>query len=267
MGAALGARRFATIDPEEFYDFQATRPTIRFVDGISRARRLARGRGPRRHRPGRAARPGPAHRPRAVATAGARSARRSSTSPRRSASSSSSRSAPARPTSRTRARSRSPGLASDDALIERARPHAVELRGADGHRRRAARRVPEARHPVGVACGRPFRTTSPWRRTRRARSRSCASSRASSASPSTRRSWRPRPSSTSARSTAPSSPTPTCRRSSSGSSARRRPRRSSRTSDALPSGDVIAREFQRFLRQRGGGRGPRAARAVRRPLG
>jgi hypothetical protein len=26
--------------------------------------------------------------------------------------------------------------------------------------------------------------------------------------------------------------------------------------DKLPSGDVIAREFQRFLRQRGGGRGP-----------
>src|SRR4051794_38970604 len=37
IGSALGARRFATIDPEEFYDFQATRPNIRFVDGISRA--------------------------------------------------------------------------------------------------------------------------------------------------------------------------------------------------------------------------------------
>jgi proteasome assembly chaperone (PAC2) family protein len=36
VGGALGAQRFATIDPEEFYDFQATRPTIRFVDGISR---------------------------------------------------------------------------------------------------------------------------------------------------------------------------------------------------------------------------------------
>jgi proteasome assembly chaperone (PAC2) family protein len=36
VGGALNARRFATIDPEEFYDFQATRPTIRFVDGISR---------------------------------------------------------------------------------------------------------------------------------------------------------------------------------------------------------------------------------------
>src|ERR671929_830694 len=37
IGGSLGARRFATIDPEDFYDFQSTRPTIRFVDGISRA--------------------------------------------------------------------------------------------------------------------------------------------------------------------------------------------------------------------------------------
>ena len=37
VGSALGARRFATIDPEDFYDFQATRPTIRFVDGLSRS--------------------------------------------------------------------------------------------------------------------------------------------------------------------------------------------------------------------------------------
>ncbi len=35
--SALEGQRFATIDSEEFYDFQATRPTIRFVDGISRA--------------------------------------------------------------------------------------------------------------------------------------------------------------------------------------------------------------------------------------
>jgi proteasome assembly chaperone (PAC2) family protein len=33
---ALEARRFATIDPEEFYDFQATRPRIRLVDGLAR---------------------------------------------------------------------------------------------------------------------------------------------------------------------------------------------------------------------------------------
>jgi proteasome assembly chaperone (PAC2) family protein len=36
VGAALGATRFAQIDPEEFYDFQATRPRIELVDGITR---------------------------------------------------------------------------------------------------------------------------------------------------------------------------------------------------------------------------------------
>jgi predicted ATP-grasp superfamily ATP-dependent carboligase len=36
VGSALGARRFATIDPEEFYDFQATRPRIQMVGGQAR---------------------------------------------------------------------------------------------------------------------------------------------------------------------------------------------------------------------------------------
>jgi PAC2 family len=30
------ARRFASIDPEEFFDFQVTRPTVRLVDGVTR---------------------------------------------------------------------------------------------------------------------------------------------------------------------------------------------------------------------------------------
>jgi proteasome assembly chaperone (PAC2) family protein len=34
IGAALGAETFATVDPEEFYDFQATRPTVRLVEGL-----------------------------------------------------------------------------------------------------------------------------------------------------------------------------------------------------------------------------------------
>jgi proteasome assembly chaperone (PAC2) family protein len=38
VGGALNAQRFATIDPEEFYDFQATRPQIRLDEG--RARRI-----------------------------------------------------------------------------------------------------------------------------------------------------------------------------------------------------------------------------------
>ncbi|MGI8411368.1 MAG: PAC2 family protein [Solirubrobacteraceae bacterium] len=33
VGSALGARRFASIDPEEFYDFQATRPRIKLLEG------------------------------------------------------------------------------------------------------------------------------------------------------------------------------------------------------------------------------------------
>ena len=36
LGSNLGATRFARIDPEEFFDFQATRPTIRLVEGRTR---------------------------------------------------------------------------------------------------------------------------------------------------------------------------------------------------------------------------------------
>jgi len=36
VGSALGARRFATIDPEDFYDFQATRPKIKLTEGQAR---------------------------------------------------------------------------------------------------------------------------------------------------------------------------------------------------------------------------------------
>jgi proteasome assembly chaperone (PAC2) family protein len=36
LGSSLGAARFARIDPEEFFDFQATRPKVRLVDGAHR---------------------------------------------------------------------------------------------------------------------------------------------------------------------------------------------------------------------------------------
>ncbi len=36
VGGALGAKRFATIDPEEFFDFQSTRPKTRITEGRSR---------------------------------------------------------------------------------------------------------------------------------------------------------------------------------------------------------------------------------------
>jgi proteasome assembly chaperone (PAC2) family protein len=37
MGASLEATRFATIDPEEFLDFQSVRPNVKLIDGLSRA--------------------------------------------------------------------------------------------------------------------------------------------------------------------------------------------------------------------------------------
>jgi predicted ATP-grasp superfamily ATP-dependent carboligase len=37
LGASLRATRFARIDPEEFYDFQATRPKIKLVEGRTRS--------------------------------------------------------------------------------------------------------------------------------------------------------------------------------------------------------------------------------------
>ena len=36
VGAALDADRFAAIDPDEFFDFQATRPKIHLVEGRTR---------------------------------------------------------------------------------------------------------------------------------------------------------------------------------------------------------------------------------------
>jgi predicted ATP-grasp superfamily ATP-dependent carboligase len=36
FGASLGATRFAQIDPEEFFDFQAARPRVQLVDGDTR---------------------------------------------------------------------------------------------------------------------------------------------------------------------------------------------------------------------------------------
>src|SRR5690349_7389631 len=37
LGASLEATRFARIDPEDFYDFQATRPKIKLVEGRTRS--------------------------------------------------------------------------------------------------------------------------------------------------------------------------------------------------------------------------------------
>ncbi len=37
VGSALAAQRFASIDPEEFYDFQSVRPRVKLVDNSARA--------------------------------------------------------------------------------------------------------------------------------------------------------------------------------------------------------------------------------------
>ena len=47
LGAGLGAERFAVIDPEEFVDFQSTRPTVRLVRRRAPRDRVAGHRGPR----------------------------------------------------------------------------------------------------------------------------------------------------------------------------------------------------------------------------
>ena len=98
----------------------------------------------------RAARPHPALRPRALVSLAHVLRRSWSSSPRRSASSSSSRSARCWPTSRTRARSPSPGSRSDAALVERLGAGAVLLRGPDRDRRRPARRLPGGGPAVGL---------------------------------------------------------------------------------------------------------------------
>lgn len=42
LSRVWGARRFASIDPEEFYDFQAVRPQVELIDGITRRIRWPR---------------------------------------------------------------------------------------------------------------------------------------------------------------------------------------------------------------------------------
>ena len=224
-------------------------------DAHRRARpqdRVARGRDLRRPRASRAARPRPAAGRRAVdALARILPARRR---PRRGAGH------PARGHHGRIAGRRA-------ALAAGAHHRPVLRRGARPAPRPAARRATRARRASSAcctpparrracrrpACGPACRTTSRPRPTPRPRSRSCASSSRSSACRSTPRSSSGRPPTTSARSRWPCRATPTCRPSSSASSAPRPRRRTRSQPSDLPSGDVLAREFQRFLRQRGPG--------------
>ncbi len=155
VGSALGARRFATIDPEEFYDFQATRPRISLTEGRARelvwpAVELYEARVPRAP-----ARPHPARRRGAVVPVAdiLRGDRRAGRGARRPARGDARRAARRRPPHPRRVDHR-PGLRPGADRAARAR--LVVIRGPDRDRRRAARRLPggraAVREPVG---GRP----------------------------------------------------------------------------------------------------------------
>ena len=168
------------IDSEEFYDFQANRPCIRFGDETISEREIVwptveifeapAPRAPRdlvlvqgvepsmRWRTFSAT---PRRPRRGARRAGGRHTRRA-----------------ARATCRTRARCAMTGHASDASLLRAPRDPALLLRGPDRDRRRAARRLRADAGCRRRACGRRCPTTSPPPPTRRPRSRCCAASKA-----------------------------------------------------------------------------------------
>ena len=132
-----------------------------------------------------------------------------------------------------------------------ARAEPLLVRGSDRDRRRAARRLPAGRAAVGepVGGGPPLRRRDA--RTRRRRWRWSASSRAWSASPSTRPSSRPAAADYERQVNArgPERPRrPGVRRA---PRAGRQHRGAATTRGRCPPGETIARDLQRFLRQRG----------------
>ena len=248
---SFDAEEVASIDPEEFFDFTAVRPTVRLTEGVTREIDWPVGDDLGRRRPRRRGRPGDAPGDRAVAALAplhgepgrdrARAGRAHGDHARRAA---------GRRAAHAAGGDHRPRLG---ALAGRpARLPAHELRGAHRHRRRAAQHAAPGPASRRRACGRRCPTTWPPRPTRRSRSPWCARSRESRAWSSTRASWRAPPRTTSARSAPPWPPTRRSRRS---SSAWRPPwtRSSADTPDEqdIPSADTIARDFQRFLRQRG----------------
>ena len=249
VGSALGAQRFAVIDPEEFFDFQSTRPQVRITEGRSREImwpevEIYEARVPRAPRDlvllsG----DEPSYRWKGfcrtivdlaealgvqmVVTLGALLADVPHTRP----------TVGHRPGLRRHA-GRPPG------------PAGHRLPGPDRDHRRPARRLRRRRHPRREPVGDRARTTSPRRPTRRPRSRSCASSRASSASPSTPRDLETAASEYERQVDVAVQSDPDVQafveRLEQASAEEPEP-----TQQDVPSGDVLAREFQRFLRQRG----------------
>ena len=250
VGSSLGATRFATIDPEEFFDFQSTRPQIRLVEGRHREItwpevEIYEARVPRAPRDlvllvGHE----PSYRWRAftrtivelaealgvqlVVTLGALLADVPHT----------------RPVSIT-------GLASDEALVERLGLGSAQLRGPNRDHRRPARRVRRGGHALGEPVGgRPA--------LRRGRAQPEGRARPGTQARGPRRRLRRRlraggggRATTSARSASPSRATRRRRPSSRSSRGAASEEEQTAARARLPSGDVLAREFQRFLRQRG----------------
>ncbi len=163
LASALEARRFARIDSEEFYDFQANRPCIRFSEATGRRPRTPRGRRTARDRvadggdlrgagTARAARPGARAGRRAV-DALAR-VHHAPGRPRGGAGSAGGRLAGR---AARRCAPHAPGGDERSCLrCDAARPArhpALQLRGADGHRRRVALRLRTGRAAVGEPVG------------------------------------------------------------------------------------------------------------------
>ena len=142
------------------------------------------------------------------------------------------------------------GLASDAELVERLDLHALQLRGPDRGRRRPPRRLRPPRACPRRASGPRSPTTSPRSPTRRRRWRCCAGSRAWSASrsrpPGSRRS--PSPSSSQVSNAVSANPEIA---GAGRSGSRQQQAEQLELDEDLPSGESLARDFERYLRQRG----------------
>ena len=245
---ALDSELIAHVDAEDYFDFQATRPTIVLSEGQARRIEWPQNNLIAARVPGRRPRPGPARRHRAQP---ALAHLLGDDRDRRRRARGGDGDHPGRADRRGLPH---PAGADHRPRLRReagrgARPAALQLRGPDRDRRRRPRLLPPGRDDLRLALGRrsPLRRRGPQpeggarpaapprgpHRHRRRRHRAGGGSR-----PATR-----------SRSTARSPPTPRSRSWSSGS----RPNRpSSWTSpEDLPSADSIARDFQQFLRQQG----------------
>ena len=252
LGSSLGATRFARLDAEEFFDFQATRPKVHLVDGRSREIEwpeveMWAARAPRAPRDlVLVSGPEPSMRWRTFSRAVVELAEALGTQLVVTLGALLADVPHSRPVPIT-------GLATDEALTERLGLAADLLRGPDRHRRRPARAPARTRACRRRRCGPASRTTSPPRRTPRPRSRSCASSSASS-SVSVDASELESAAADYERqvSLAVQSDPDVAAFVERLEAAAQEEEPQLRPQD-LPSGDVLAREFQRFLRQRGPG--------------